>query len=164
MLLLVSAQIKLGGKMKTSIALIILMAKMSAFAGDLVSLTTGSPWPILRMNKMTISTDGIVTTLSRVGDEREEKEVALLSDDRLAALKEQVAKLTPEDLVNPTADQPMCYDAPTTTILATLPSGEEMKLFQRIGCQDHILQSWTNGPIADRVKAILEGFISLSRL
>lgn len=149
--------------MKNIIILIALISSMNVFAGSLISMTTGNAWPTPFARTISVDQEGLVTLTEQTGFSRSLriKELATLSDEVLESLKAKVSELTPEKLFDPAPNTPECYDAPTTTVFATLSDGEEMKVFQKRACKSYILQSWVNGPIADSIVNILNGFSAL---
>ena len=87
------------------------------------------------------------------------KEVAVLSKELTARLKASVAAIKPGKMVDPSPNDPGCYDAPTVTYQAIQASGERITLAQTHRCKGYEKENAT-----DADKAVVEALNSLKDL
>lgn len=80
----------------------------------------------------------------------------------LSQLIMDINAITDEELVDRNAGEPECMDAPMTiSRIYRNGSTQTMDIRIRQACHDFFLLSWTNGPLADKVNAVLDSFVKI---
>ena len=149
---------------KLFLTCVFLMATFCVSA-EVIELANYTRFPGYEMNPIrtdiTIFNNGDVYVTNHVyrEDKVTTKLFTKLSEQQLKIVAQSVEKLTPEALVDKNPEQPMCTDTPSYVWEAHSSTVGVMPIYREHSCHEYFILSWTNGPLADSIRVVLNGLV-----